>query len=120
MKENKLYVNGEKKFPIGFKPTMSKEAMNSDKRTTKSQRYSFKMTSYYMLHERLPWQMDAIEFLWNNNMTEARGITFELQKINLKARKLVYKILPTCKLVSFSPCRIILNHSEHGIQFRLK
>lgn len=71
---------------------MNEMAMNAEMRGNDYLTHSFVMTSYYMLHNRLPWEMDAIEFLWNENMEEARGITLELQKIDLKARNVIYKI----------------------------
>lgn len=70
---------------------MSLAALNAKKRNKESQRYSFEHTSYYILDKKLPWQMDAIEFLWNFDSVSARNITTELiQKINLGARKSIY------------------------------
>lgn len=79
--------------PIGFKPTMHEEAINAEKRDFVCQHYSFEKTSYYILDDKFPWQMNAIDFLWNFNVAEARALTFKLQKIDLTVRKSTHIIL---------------------------
>lgn len=66
--------------------------MNSQSRVRICQRDLFELTSYYIFSEKLPWQMDAIDFLWKFNRTAAREITLELQKIDLMAQKWIYNI----------------------------
>lgn len=88
---NKQFIYVAKNgLPIGFKPTMSNFAMNANKRFSVDQLESFKLTSYDILADKLPWKMDAIEFLWNFDIANAREITFELRKIDLQARKLIH------------------------------
>lgn len=72
-------------FPIGFKPTMNKDGMYGEKRNDFFQHYSFLSSTYYIL-DKLPWDNNAVDYLWSTNMTAAREISLELQNINLKAR----------------------------------
>lgn len=92
---SKLIYVTENGFPIGFRPTMHTTAMNAKKRDSECQQYSFEMSLYSMLHDKLPWDTDQINLAWGVNMAEACEKTIELrQKVDLKARNFTYdKIL---------------------------